>query len=237
MSVKANFNYPEGTWLNVPQVRNAINDGMYLLSTRAYNYWISLIDAELHESKENYKHSLHIEFRMDNQGILLPIITLGGFLAKAIEAGMPPHDMKSRLISGAGKVKIGKDGSTYLTIPLHAGGNSKTEGALDPVARSYTRLMSGGTYSIRYGKSMMRKTNLAKMVKIAANSQSSKWGKATPHVTGEKVQFRRMSSTQHRDKWKHPGLRPRMFHLRVLDYIDNVLMPELIGPIFDAFKP
>jgi len=108
------------------------------IASSARAKWIRLAQQSLRSSKRDY-----IEGIQDIEGAGAErSIALVGWLANAVESGMPSRDLRTTLLQNTrsgtrGGVRISKDGSRYRSIPFRHGTPGSSGQAGQPMGRRY----------------------------------------------------------------------------------------------------
>ena len=186
---------------------------------------------------------MKLSYEPNLAGIDSAFIGIHGFLPMAVEFGSDSFDMKNRLHGGANSqgakprapIKIGKNGIRYTIIPMrHGTQGSAKDRRMHVPPPAFQKLMHkkrighiirGTTGPHTTSKATVYRSAVPRyegMTKMETKGRSTGW-----HT------FRTMSETSQRQSWIHLGFKAYMLHERVIDHIDNTLVPELIGPLFD----
>jgi len=96
--------------------------------------WIRVARQRLGSSRHDYIRGIQEVEREEGARV----ISLVGWLANAIEQGLPSFDMRTTLLSGKSRLtKVGKDGKRYGHVPFRHGTPASGGGGGTPMGRAY----------------------------------------------------------------------------------------------------
>lgn len=181
-----------------------------------YRYWQKEARDSLHSSRNEYIRSLKV-FR---DGQFKGGVELVGKLPNMIESGVSAFDMKIKMLQ-SGKVKMGKDGQSYITIPFRVG-------TPEAIGEFFSGKMDTATYAIAKALKGKQQVKQGQLKGEAAIPQTRAFVKNQTQVFeaythkssvfagiqkgqgknhGQYTSFRRISSTaSDPNSWIHSGI-------------------------------
>jgi hypothetical protein len=186
------------------------------LCNELYRWWTKEAREKLHSSRNEYMRSLKV-FR---EGQFKGGVMLIGQLPNMIENGISAFDMKVGMLK-SGKVKFGKNGQSYITVPFRIG-------TPEAIGEAFSGIMDQATYAVAkalQGKQQVKQSQLTGQVAIpqtrAFTKNQTQVFEAYTHKSstmagitkgqgqfhGTYTSFRRISSSaSDSNSWIHSGI-------------------------------
>lgn len=223
---------PSGIDTTKSEIRVVVNRGMRILGEMARDYWHSLVNAELNTSYQAYRNSMELDYEPGPAGVDRAVISISGFLPVAVELGLDKFDMKNRFPT--------KKGKNWQIIPMHHGSTRGSAGdrRMHVPPADIRALMKD-----KPPRTVLTNTparyHLANQI-TGVRWHSPRYERMTKYGPGGKYApgwytFRTMSSKA-RGLWEHPGFKAKMFHLRVIDHVQNTLVAQVFDPLVKVLQ-
>lgn len=229
--------------LSTDEVNAAMDAAVKQVTVAFAEAWKATAKQGLKSTRQEYVNSIIVI----PSGMLVGKVKLVGFLPNGIESGMSAFDQKTGFLRSS-KVKRGKNGDPYLTIPFRfaapdsLGEASSFSGVLPkavhlaakklPVNVQLSSSAVPNPYNIPKTRAAIEAENVVFKAYTHRGSIYAGISKnSTPNHSGYKS-FRRVSLNSDPDSWIHSGLAARNFAEKALATVN---IPEEIGASFDNF--
>jgi len=199
-----------------PMVKIRFENAFRRIGNEAFNYWQRMAASSMGDhTYRQYIHNIGVHYIADETGLDLPVFEVREKFPVMLERGYPTFDLRKSILQGAQRkvVPINKQRSRKNNLDLHR------PSYIPPMPTLKNR-----PYSIQDMKKRLNQ-GIRSILHTTTGYRSARKARTADVVL--------RTVTMNSPGWKHPGFAGYHFLERVQTYMENVLVPGVLGEEMD----